>query len=105
MNTFIPFLESFKNEYNYYPKYPVADSGYGSFNNYKYLKLNNIELYQKYNMYEKDTKDKKYLNNEYRPHNLIKLANKSYMTKAGEILKYIYTDKFNNYPVENLIKH
>ena len=21
MNTFIPFLESFKNEYNYYPKY------------------------------------------------------------------------------------
>ena len=51
MNTFIPFLESFKNEYNYYPKYPVADSGYGSFNNYKYLKLNNIELYQKYNMY------------------------------------------------------
>lgn len=35
MNTFIPFLESFKNEYNYYPKYPVADSGYGSFNNYK----------------------------------------------------------------------
>jgi len=56
-------------------------------------------------MYEKDTKDKKYLNDEYRPHNLIKIANKSYMTKAGEILKYIYTDKFNNYPVENLIKH
>ena len=56
-------------------------------------------------MYEKDTKDKKYLNDEYRPHNLIKIANKSYMTKVGEILKYIYTDKFNNYPVENLIKH
>lgn len=95
MNTFIPFLESFKNEYNYYPKYPVADSGYGSFNNYKYLKLNNIELYQKYNMYEKDTKDKKYLNNEYRPHNLIKLEDKVFQTKSGETLDYMSTDKFN----------
>ena len=50
--------------------------------------------------------DKKYLNDEYRPHNLIKIANKSYMTKAGEILEYIYTDKFNKdyYYSKNLVK-
>ena len=70
-------------------------SGYGSLYNYRYTKLNGMELFQKYNMYEKDTKDKKYLNDEYRPHNLIKLGNKEYKTKSGEILKYIYTSKYD----------
>ena len=54
-----------------------------------------MELYQKYAMYDKDTKDKKYLNNEYRPHNLIRLGEKKYQTKSGELLEYIYTTKFD----------
>lgn len=93
-NTYIPFLEHYYKMYNKYPKYPVADSGYGSLYNYRYTKLNGMELFQKYTMYEKDTKDKKYLSDEYRPHNLIKLGDKSYKTKSGEILEYKYTDKF-----------
>ena len=46
--------------YGYFPKYPVADSGYGFLYNYRYKKLNGMKLFQKYRMYEKDTKDKKY---------------------------------------------
>lgn len=94
-NTFIPFLEGYKDIYDKYPKYPVADSGYGSLENYRYLKLNGMELYQKYTMYEKDTSDKKYLNDEYRPHNLINIGEKKYQTKSGEVLFYTHTDKFN----------
>ena len=94
-NTLIPFLEGYKKTYDKYPKYPVADSGYGSLVNYRYLKLNGMELYQKYSMYEKDTSDKKYLNDEYRPHNYIKLGEKEYKTKSGEKLVYQYTDKFD----------
>lgn len=93
--TFIPFLKTYKTAYGKYPKYPVGDSGYGSLENYRFLKENKIKKYLKYSMYEKDTKDKKYLNNEYRPHNYIKLGEKSYQTKSGEILEYQYSDKFN----------
>ncbi len=46
-------------------------------------------------MYEKDTSDKKYLQDEYRPHNYIKLEDKSYQTKSGEVLIYSHSDKFN----------
>lgn len=58
-NTFIPFLEKYHKIYNFYPKYPVADAGYGGLKNYRFLKENNMELVQKYTMYSKDTRDKK----------------------------------------------
>ena len=51
--TYKKFLELFKQQYGYYPKRPVADSGYGSLENYRYTKLNGMELFQKYGMYEK----------------------------------------------------
>lgn len=31
MNCFVPLMEKFKELYGSYPKYPVADAGYGSF--------------------------------------------------------------------------
>ena len=31
---FVPLMEKFKNTYGHYPKYPVADAGYGSYNNF-----------------------------------------------------------------------
>ena len=33
---FVPLMEKFKDTYGHYPKYPVADAGYGSYNNYLY---------------------------------------------------------------------
>jgi hypothetical protein len=36
MDCFQPLMEKFNKAYGKYPKYPVADAGYGSFNNYLY---------------------------------------------------------------------
>jgi len=93
--TFIPFLEGFKKQYNFYPKYPVADAGYGGLINYRYLKLHNMELYQKYGMYSKDTKDKKRRNDPYFTLNLIK-DNDDYVASNGDRLKYLYHNNRGN---------
>ena len=42
------------------------NAGYGSFNNYLYCKLHNMEKYMKFTMYEKETKDSKYRDDPYR---------------------------------------
>jgi len=52
--TFIPMLEHFKNLYGYYPKIPVADAGYGSYDNYLFCLSQQMELYQKYSNYESE---------------------------------------------------
>ncbi len=39
MDCFIPLMEKFKNVYGFYPKYPVADAGYGSYNNYLFFHI------------------------------------------------------------------
>lgn len=35
---FVPLMGKFNNFYGPYPKYPVTDAGYGSYNNYIYVK-------------------------------------------------------------------
>lgn len=93
--TLIPFLEGYKKAYGFYPKYPVADAGYGGLKNYRYLKLSNMELYQKYAMYSKDTSDKKRMKDPYFTFNLIK-DDKDYVTKSGERLIFKYRNKRGN---------
>jgi transposase len=56
--TFIPFMESFKKAYGFYPKTPVADAGYGSYDNYLYCLTHDLELVQKYNYYEAEKRTK-----------------------------------------------
>lgn len=63
---FIPLMEKFNKQYGMYPKYPVADAGYGSFNNYIYCEQHCMEKFMKFTMFEKETKDKKYRDNPYR---------------------------------------
>ena len=48
INDFIPILEKFNKYYGHYPKNVCADAGYGSYDNYKYLKANNIISYVKH---------------------------------------------------------
>lgn len=57
---FVPLMEKFKETYGYYPKYPVADAGYGSYNNYLYCQEHGMEKFMKFTMFEKETKDAKY---------------------------------------------
>ena len=66
MDCFIPLMEKFKSIHGFYPKYPVADAGYGSFNNYLYCEEHHMEKYMKFTMFEKESKDEKYRDNPYR---------------------------------------
>ena len=66
MECFVPLMEKFSHTYGHYPKYPVADAGYGSYNNYLYCEEHGMEKYMKFTMYKKETTDKKYHENPYR---------------------------------------
>lgn len=66
MDCFIPLMEKFKDLYGFYPKYPVADAGYGSFNNYIFCHMNGMEKFMKFPMYQKETKDERYRNDPFR---------------------------------------
>lgn len=99
MECFVPLMEKFNQTYGYYPKYPVADAGYGSYNNYIYCEEHGMEKYMKFTMFEKETKDKKYHNNPYRAVNFKR-------TEQGELLcpngkkfmfkynKHVYRNKY-----------
>lgn len=69
MDCFVPLMEKFHQTYGFYPKYPVADAGYGSFNNYIYCEEHDMEKYMKFTTYKKETSDEKYRNNPFRPVN------------------------------------
>ena len=63
---FVPLMEKFHQLYGHYPKYPTADAGYGSFNNYLFCQEHGMEKFMKFTKFEKETKDKKYKDNPYR---------------------------------------
>lgn len=52
--TLVPFNRSFDQRYHFLPKIEVADSGYGSEENYRFLEENNIEAYVKYNYFHQE---------------------------------------------------
>lgn len=66
MDCFIPLMEQFHKTYGFYPKYPTADAGYGSYNNYIYCEQHGMEKYMKFPMFKKETEDQKYHNNPFR---------------------------------------
>lgn len=66
--TYIPFMERHKEHYGSHPKWPMADAGYGSYDNYMYDIRNGINLVQKYNMYNKEN-DKKFVKKKFQTYN------------------------------------
>ena len=52
--TLIPFFHSFQHRYNRLPGIGVADSGYGSEENYRFMQENGIEAFVKYNYFHKE---------------------------------------------------
>lgn len=48
------FLESYKKDYGSYPHKVVADSGYGSEENYEFMETGEIEAFVKYNYFHKE---------------------------------------------------
>lgn len=51
-------LDQYEQLYGHSPEVAVADSGYGSEENYEYLESNNIEAFVKYNYFHKEQKSK-----------------------------------------------
>lgn len=42
---FQPLMSGFSERYGFYPEYPVADAGYGSFNNYLFCEEKVYKIY------------------------------------------------------------
>lgn len=49
--TYIPFMESFRERYGHFASTEVADSGYGSEENYEFMEKNGTAAYVKYNRF------------------------------------------------------
>ena len=69
MDCFVPLMEKFHDLYGFYPEYPVADAGYGSYSNYLYCEAHGMKKYMKFTMFDKESKDRKYRENPYRSEN------------------------------------
>ena len=69
MDCFVPLIEKFHGLYGFYPEYPVADAGYGSYNNYLYCEEHGMKKYMKFTMFDKESKDRRYRENPYRAEN------------------------------------
>ncbi len=67
--TMIDYLESFEDRYGRKSKEIVADSGYGSEQNYEYMLDNGMVPYVKYNMFHKE-QTRKYKDNPFLPANM-----------------------------------
>ena len=96
---FVPLMEKFDQTYGHYPKYPVADAGYGSYNNYIYCEEHGMEKYMKFTMFKKETTDKKYRNNPYRINNFKRDSDGFLVCPNGKrfIFKYnkhVYKNKY-----------
>lgn len=91
MDCFRPLMDGFQQRYGAYPKYPVADAGYGSFNNYLYCEENGMEKFMKFPMYEKETKDAKYRDNPFRAVNFSINENKMLVCPNGKEFHFLRT--------------
>lgn len=75
--TLIPFLHSFRGRYNKLPSTAVADSGYGSEENYRFMDENGIEAFVKYNFFHKEQRPR-YVPNPFHPESLYYNAEEDY---------------------------
>lgn len=91
--TLISYLETFKSRYGKQSSVVVADSGYGSEQNYEYMFRENLTPYVKYNMFHKEQK-RKYKNNPFLPSNMYYNREQDYyVCPMGQHLEFIRQEK------------
>lgn len=90
MDCFIPLIEQFHKIYGFYPKYPVADAGYGSYNNYIYCEQKGMEKYMKFPMFKKETTDKKYRDDPFRTVNFKIDEDGILRCPTGKAFRFLY---------------
>ena len=91
--TMISYLESFKARYGMQSEEIVADSGYGSEENYEYMFSNGMTPYVKYNMFHVEQR-RSYRNNPFRVSNLFYNPDDDfYVCPMGQKLNFIRQEK------------
>ena len=91
--TMISYLESFKTRYGMQSEEIVADSGYGSEENYEYMFRNGMTPYVKYNMFHVEQR-RSYRNNPFRVSNLFYNPDGDfYVCPMGQKMKFIRQEK------------
>ena len=91
--TMISYLESFKSRYGVQSQEIVADSGYGSEENYEYMFSNGMVPYVKYNMFHVEQR-RKYRNDPFRVSNLFYNPQEDfYVCPMGQRMRFIRQEK------------
>ena len=91
--TMISYLESFKTRYGMQSEEIVADSGYGSEENYEYMFSNGMTPYVKYNMFHVEQR-RSYRNNPFRVSNLFYNPHDDfYVCPMGQKMEFIRQEK------------
>ncbi len=98
MDCFVPLMEKFHDLYGFYPEYPVADAGYGSYNNYLYCEAQGIKKYMKFTMFDKESKDRKYRENPYRSENFQIDPDGVMRCPNGKAFHFCYARKYTIHP-------
>ena len=91
MDCFIPLMDKFSKTYGFYPHYPVADAGYGSYNNYLFCQQKGMKKFMKFTMFNKETTDKKYHEDMYRAVNFKRDENGNLICPNGKKFNYLYS--------------
>ena len=87
--TLIPFMTTFSERYGIQSSKAVADSGYGSEQNYVWMEENGIEAFVKYNMFHAEDK-RKYTDNPFLVQNLYYNAEENYyVCPMGQHMEHI----------------
>ena len=91
--TMISYLESFKTRYGIQSEEIVADSGYGSEENYGYMFSNGMTPYVKYNMFHVEQR-RSYRNNPFRVSNLFYNPHDDfYVCPMGQKMKFVRQER------------
>ena len=99
--TWAPFMDRFYDHYGYYPKTPVADAGYGGYDNYMFNLKHGIDLVQKYNYYGK-TLDPKFRKKIYNQFNWKQNEEGFKICPAGKVFDCYEEDRFSRTSGGNL---
>lgn len=91
--TYITYQKAFRDRYGRFSDSNVADSGYGSEENYKFMTDNGIAPYVKFNMFHVEHK-KKYRNNPFLPQNLhYNREENYYVCPMGQHMDFVREEK------------
>lgn len=93
--TFIPLMEKYNKLYDKYPKNPVADAGYGSFDTYSYCKIHGMNLAMKFGLY-KQKRSNKHKKNKFHKDNYEVNEFNNPVCPNGVEFEYQYTRKNKN---------